>query len=237
MLRLWREIHAEKSPISASASISLVTHVVLIVAAVAATARPVGLADGSDVLANRPYYIPPPNRISGQAPVPEHLEFIALTPAGAGSGFGRATFDSLKRVQDAHTTMSTGDAGRDSITLVDRQAIPSADSVFTQVEVDSVVRRDPASAAPSYPPELLKLNVEGFVDARYVVDTTGLADSATFTVMFATHPAFVTAVREALPGMRFAPAQLQGHKVRQLVEQRFSFRITPPVVAATPKKP
>ena len=237
MLRLWRDIRAEKRPISASALISLVAHVALIAGAVTATRRPLGLADGSDELANRPYYIPPPNHIAGQAPIPEHLEFIALTPAGTGSGFGQATFDSLKRVQEAHATLSTGDAGRDSITLVDRQAIPSVDSVFTQVEVDSEVQRDPTSAAPSYPAELLKMNVEGFVDARYVVDTTGLADSATFNVLFATHPLFVQAVREALPGMRFAPAQLQGHKVRQLVEQRFSFRITPPAVAATPKKP
>jgi hypothetical protein len=31
--------------------------------------------------------------------------------------------------------------------------------------------------------------------------------------------------------MRFSPAMVQGRKVRQMVEQRFQFRITPPVAA------
>jgi hypothetical protein len=39
------------------------------------------------------------------------------------------------------------------------------------------------------------------------VDTTGFADTSSLRIMSATHPDFVTAVREALPYMRFEPAR------------------------------
>lgn len=237
MLRLWRDIHAERLPISAGALISIVTHAVLIAGAVTATQRPASLDDESDELANRPYYIPPPKRLPAQAGATEHLQFIALTPSGPSSGFGPATFQALKPVQTAHSTTSTGDVGHDSLTLDARHEIASADSVLTEVDVDSVAKRDPDSAAPSYPVELLKDNVQGSVIARYVVDTIGIADVSTFTVLQATDPLFAAAVRDALPGMHFEPARLHGRKVRQLVEQQFTFRITPPAVAETAKKP
>jgi hypothetical protein len=47
-------------------------------------------------------------------------------------------------------------------------------------------------------------------------------------VVKATHPEFVQAVREAMPKMRFRPAILGGYKVRQLVQQNFSFKIQRP---------
>jgi len=76
----------------------------------------------------------------------------------------------------------------------------------------------------------------GYVNARYVVDTTGFADTSSFEVMKATNPEFITAVREALPYMRFKPAKIGAMKVRQLVEQQFSFKISDPVAPA-PRKP
>lgn len=237
MLRLWRDIHAERLPISASVLISVVTHTVLVIGAVSATQRPPGLDDSSDELANRPYYMPPPNRVPRQDAVAEHLEYIALAPEGPSAGFGPATFDDLKPVQVAHATTATGDAGRDSVTLAPRDAQVGSDSVLTEVEVDSVARRDPTSAAPAYPPELLRANVQGYISARYVVDTTGTADVETFTVLFASHPLFVQAVRDVLPLMHFEPARLHGRKVRQLVQQQFTFRIEAPDTTATMRKP
>jgi hypothetical protein len=50
--------------------------------------------------------------------------------------------------------------------------------------------------------------------------------------MKATNPGFVDAVREALPYMRFKPAKIGPLKVRQLVEQNFSFKINLDTVAA-----
>lgn len=108
------------------------------------------------------------------------------------------------------------------------------DSILTEIEVDSTVQRYPWSAAPQYPPELLRANIEGSVAVTYVVDTTGFADSSSIQVVEATHQAFVESVRKAIPGMRFRPALLSGYKVRQLVAQTFTFRIRRPAGDSAP---
>ena len=94
--------------------------------------------------------------------------------------------------------------------------------------VDSAVVRSQNSAAPAYPVDLLEKHVEGRVLAQYVVDTTGFADPTSLAVLSSTHDLFTRAAREALPYMRFTPAKIGRSKVRQLVEQSFTFRITPP---------
>ena len=58
--------------------------------------------------------------------------------------------------------------------------------------------------------------------------STGHADTTSFRVLSASHPGFAVAVRAALPGMRFRPAELLGHPVQQLVRQEFTFRIRLP---------
>jgi hypothetical protein len=55
-------------------------------------------------------------------------------------------------------------------------------------------------------------------------------------VIKATHPGFVAAVKEALPYMRFQPAKIGAVKVRQLVEQQFSFHITDTAAVPVPVK-
>jgi protein TonB len=59
-----------------------------------------------------------------------------------------------------------------------------------------------------------------------VVDTSGRADMNTFKVLKSTNDLFSAAVRSALPRMKFFPAEVGGHKVRQLVQQPFTFNIT-----------
>jgi TonB family protein len=100
------------------------------------------------------------------------------------------------------------------------------DSIFTEFQVDSTVERYPWTAAPVYPQELLDRDIEGSAFVRFVVDTTGFVDTTSVLVIEATHPAFGRAVQEAMPHMRFRPAVQAGHKVRQLVQQSFAFRIT-----------
>jgi hypothetical protein len=53
-------------------------------------------------------------------------------------------------------------------------------------------------------------------------------DTTTFRVKQSNDPRFTESVRVALSGMRFRPAKRAGKTVRQLVEQRFRFRIAPP---------
>lgn len=101
----------------------------------------------------------------------------------------------------------------------------AAQHAFTLLDVDTAAVRDPASAVPVYPRLLEKQGIEGVAVVRFVVDSTGRADLATFTIVETNHPLFGAAVREALPGMKFHPATVGPTKVRQMVELPFGFQI------------
>ena len=58
-----------------------------------------------------------------------------------------------------------------------------------------------------------------------MVDTLGRVEPASFKARDVTHPLFEQAVRTAVMGQRFRPAQWNGRRVRQLVEQQFVFRL------------
>jgi TonB family protein len=94
---------------------------------------------------------------------------------------------------------------------------------FTALQVDEMVERYEGSAAPVYPPELAAARVEGLVQAKYVVDTTGRVDTSTIRIVISNNPRFSESVRTALAEMRFRAAKRAGKRVRQLVEQRFRF--------------
>jgi TonB family protein len=91
-----------------------------------------------------------------------------------------------------------------------------------------MVERYESSAAPVYPPELSARGKEGKVDATYVVDTIGRVDTSTIQVLQSDDPRFTESVRTALGEARFRPAKRAGQPVRQLVQQRFSFKLAQP---------
>jgi TonB family protein len=97
--------------------------------------------------------------------------------------------------------------------------------VYTALQVDQMVERYESSAAPVYPPELSARRTEGQVVAAYVVDTVGRVDTTTIRVLGSDHPRFTESVRTALADARFRPAKRGGHTVRQLVQQRFRFKL------------
>lgn len=99
------------------------------------------------------------------------------------------------------------------------------DSVYSVLQVDQMVERFESSAAPVYPPELMRRGIEGQVDATYVVDTTGRVDTSTFQVLASADSLFTESVRTALVDTRFRPAKRSGKAVRQLVAQRFRFKL------------
>ena len=131
-------------------------------------------------------------------------------------------------------TIQEGSAPKDTASAPVAPPQPSHDSVYSILDVDTAVVRSANSAAPAYPLNLLQAHITGYVQAQYVVDTTGFADTTSFTVVKSTNPGFIVAVREALPYMRFTPAKIGSLKVRQLVEQQFSFRITDSAAEASP---
>ena len=98
-----------------------------------------------------------------------------------------------------------------------------AGDVFTRESVDRIVAMLPGSTGPRYPDMLRAAGIEGEVMAQFVVDTSGRADAATLRILQSAHPLFAEAVRSALPRLHFAPAEVRGGKVRQLVQQPFRF--------------
>ncbi len=127
----------------------------------------------------------------------------------------------------------------DPTDIVAPATILPGDNALSEIEVDSTVLRDPTSAAPEYPRNLLDRGIEGSASVRFVVGTDGVVDTITYRVLRATHGDFAVAVRRSLNGMRFRPAIRAGTRVRQLVEQTFSFRIAPrdSLLAVPPRPP
>ena len=96
--------------------------------------------------------------------------------------------------------------------------------VYTPDQVDVPARGDSLSRPqPQYPEALLFSGVPGQVLAEFVVDTLGHVELDTFGVISSTNPKFTEAVQRALPDWAYAPAMLQGRRVRQLVQQPFTF--------------
>jgi TonB family protein len=76
---------------------------------------------------------------------------------------------------------------------------------------DSIMRAIPnGTIVPVYPNALRKANIEGKVIATFVVRPDGTPDMTTLAIEMADHQAFVKAVREALPRMKFKPAVGKG---------------------------
>jgi protein TonB len=76
-----------------------------------------------------------------------------------------------------------------------------------------------------YPESLRSSGVEGEVQAQFVVNESGRVEPGTFKVMSSANPAFTSAVRAALSGMRFRAARIGDTKVSQLVQQMFKFKL------------
>jgi TonB family protein len=96
---------------------------------------------------------------------------------------------------------------------------------YMEFQVEKPVLSAENSGQPRYPVELKAASVEGVVYAQFVVDTSGLALPGSLKVLKSDHELFTDAVREALPRMRFVPAEVGGRRVRQLVQQPFQFAL------------
>jgi protein TonB len=133
--------------------------------------------------------------------------------------------DLSKKMTDDADFSGKGVAGGTSRGVEGGKAPVVSDQPFFEFQVEKPVTALPGSANPRYPDILRQAGVEGEVLAQFVVDTLGRAETKTFKVLKSSHDLFGTAVMNALPGMRFIPAEVGGRKVRQLVQQPFSFAI------------
>lgn len=220
--RFWRQ---ERASASFSAAVSTFAHVVLIGAWVVGT---LPALNPPPEVTDRVWYLPPPDPKPAGVSSPESIRYVELAPEGFGAGMGPLVEGQGVELDMGRVSRSAGDLGRDSASAAAQEEMEGTDSVFTIIQVDTAAQRLPESAAPRYPPELLLKRVQGQAIVRFVVDTTGLADPESFSVVVASHMEFAQSVREALPGMRFSAARIGTMRVRQLVELPFTFTIAAP---------
>jgi len=134
--------------------------------------------------------------------------------------------DLSKKVTDEADFSGKGVAGGVAKGKEGGQPVVQTDQPYFEFQVEKPVVPAPGSQSPRYPDMLRQAGVEGEVLAQFVVDTTGRAENGSLKILKSSHDLFVQSVRNALPNMKFIPAEVGGRKVKQLVQQPFTFSIT-----------
>jgi len=216
MMRFWREHYQQGPRLAPSVVLSAVTHAILIIAAVDATANP--RTSERELPENSiARFLAPPDREIAQVPQSEMIRYVTIAIPEVPTTKPLADFDHSRQVEQL-THFDERDAAP-------APALQGMDSVYSVVQVDSVATRYEWSAAPAYPPRMLEQSTEGVVRAEFVVSQSGYVDTTSLRVLESTHPDFTKAVRDALPFMRFRPAKIGDTIVSQLVSQEFFFKI------------
>jgi protein TonB len=109
--------------------------------------------------------------------------------------------------------------------IVEEGAVAAEEQVYFREQVERPVALREGSPVPVYPEHLRDMGLLGEVMVQYVVDTLGRYEEGSMVVLGSTHEAFTTAVRTALPRMRFHPAEVGDRKVKMLVQQPFMFSV------------
>ena len=166
---------------------------------------------------------PPPPDVVMKAPPPKGFQ-VLTAPIKIPDVL--PDIDLSKKVTNEADFSGKGVAGGIAKGVVGGTPAPNTNETFFDFQVEKQVASAPGNQAPRYPDMLRSANVEGEVLAQFTVDTTGRADMSTFKVLKSTHDLFTNAVRAALPNMKFYPAEVGGHKVKQLVQMPFQFSLT-----------
>ncbi len=228
------ESRPHKQKMAGGTIFSLVFHSALIGAAVFATAR-AGIADDK-TKAEKIQFVemkkeppkpkeppppPPPPKEVMKAPPPKGFQVLR---APVEIPIKIPDIDLTKKVTDEADFSGKGVKGGVASGVVGGTAKPSNEPYF-EFQVEKPVQQIPGTGTPRYPDALRSSGVEGEVQAQFVVDEDGKAEVGSFKVLKATNELFASAVRAALPQMRFYAAEVGGHKVKQLVQQSFQFKL------------
>lgn len=175
-------------------------------------------------------FLAPPPSAAAAPPEAERVTYAAL-PGDEGATGTEGLEDGAESELFGTRAPRGGEAGAsegvESAAVQAGSELPASDSVFMDWQVDNPVAFDAASAAPAYPDSLQAQGVEGMVIAQFVVDTTGHVEQGTFVLLESSHRRFTESVRDAIPNMLFRPAEVNGRRIKQLVQQPFIFRIEP----------
>lgn len=233
MFRHLLESAPSRQRTRSAAFISFAIHAALVGSAVAATRIDVGPDDVDLMPVPRPIYIPtpppaapaPPTRPTAAPAAPSAPVNPIVVPVEVPATLPPVPEPGTSPM-DPWTTLpaepgapgGTGDPGTPVGPVGDGDPMWPEDVERHAVPIGSVRQ-------PRYPEPLRASRMEGSVLATFVVDTLGRVEPASFKTRDVTHPLFEQAVRAAVLGQRFRPAQWNGRRVRQLVEQQFVFRL------------
>src|SRR3954468_14658179 len=171
-----------------------------------------------------PKEVPPPPKDVVMAPPPPKGFQVLTAPVKVPDVL--PDIDLSKKVTDEADFSGKGVAGGTSKGVVGGTAPVNTDQPYFEFQVEKQVTTAPGSPQPRYPDMLKSANVEGEVLAQFVVDTTGHAEMNTFKVLKSSHELFTQSVKNVLPNMRFYAAEIGGRKVKQMVQQPFTFALT-----------
>jgi protein TonB len=147
--------------------------------------------------------------LSAMPKVPEVAVNLDIgAPTTNPNDFGPVDTQELVKSSAAYALSHPGPEGAYTADIVERTAWPEQDNPH-----------------PRYPESLQRQGMEASFLVQFVVDSTGRVDAKTLDFPKQTHPAFLKAVKDALLRSRFLPAELAGVRVRQLVQQQFTFVI------------
>jgi protein TonB len=165
---------------------------------------------------------PPPPDVVAAPPPPKGFQVLAA-PVNIPDVIPE--IDLSKKLTNEDDFSGKGVAGGVASGVVGGTAPVNQDQAYFDFQVEKPVAPVPGSGTPSYPDILRSSSVEGQVLAQFTVDTTGRVEIASFTVISSTHDLFTASVKNALPRMRFLPAEIGGRKVKQRVQQPFVFNL------------
>ena len=219
---------------------SLVLHAVLISAAVYATAR-AATEDDKPKEEKIEFVETKPEEPKPEEPKPEPEppppDVVAAPPPPKGFQVLSAPVeipdvipdvDLTKKVTDEADFSGKGVAGgvAKGVDGGTGPVVTNTDQPFFEFQVEKPVVAAPGGCVPKFPEMLRTAGVTGEVQAQFIVDTTGRVQAGSFKVLKTTHELFATEVRKATSCMKFLAAETGGKKVRQLVQQPFTFDIS-----------
>ena len=203
------------------ASVSL--HAALIAGAIILTTQaPAIVDDPVTIIPIVPYVPPQPLEPAASQPAPAPLPGAPAIPS---LPIPLPTIPTFDVDQPFAPAVSPGDIfDRPSAAIATRAPVATG-GVHTRGSVERIAVPLSGNGSPEYPRSLRAAGLEGSVVVTFVVDTAGRAEPASIRFVSTTHPQFADAVRQWLARTRYVPAEINGTRVRQLVQQEVGFTL------------